>query len=183
MCGGDTTAAVGASPSFGGHAEAFEPRPELPGAQEMTGRQDVGQGGGAECPGDVASDRVDRLVFARVAFAGSGIEQQSGACDVLGVGRGEQLMMTRRGDEVAIPRGRIDVRHLATGDDPSGVPAIEHLDVVVAEVAQQPPGPRGGRGIGEVVAHHWGVGAHAAAPHRGLEVRRARQRVPAVAVR
>ena len=184
---GDARTAVGADRSSVRCAHARygpqggEPGREFDGVAEGAVRFDVADGGHADRAGDVAGYRVGRLGLPAVALPRPGVEQQSGPRRSLRARRVEHRQVTWFRGEVTGDR-----RRLGGGDGeapwgrvgPGPVAAVEHSDVLVPEVAQQPPAAGGDRRVPVVVHHDRSVLMYARRAHRGLEGGRAGQRVP-----
>jgi hypothetical protein len=127
----------------------------------------------------VAGDGIDRLDLAPVALAGARVEQQRR----LQLADLDRVTLPYAHPEVA---GRLTHRAglgRAAGRAPGAQAAVEHGHVLVAEVPQQPPEPRGAALARPVVRDHARVVAHARAPGSRLERRRLRQRVAAALAR
>src|SRR6185437_16942337 len=165
---GDARPAVGGHRTAVGRAERGEAGGQVGGRAEGAVRVHVRGRRGAERAGNVAGYRVDVLALAPVALARAGVEQQAGAGGGRRAGGVEEAELTGAGGEAA---GRSDRPFLAGGRDrvaargPGPEPAVEHADRRVAEVAQQPPGPGRGGGVGVVVDDHGPAVAHAGPLH------------------
>src|SRR3954447_20516279 len=134
---------------------------------------------------DVPRHRVDRLELAAEAGGRAGIDHGELLVDEPGDQlvrpRGVVLALARLERLPAHPRPRRDVVERAARLTPAAQPAVEHRGALVAEMAQEPPEPRGASLAGLVVGDHHALGPDARVGDRPREVVGVGERVPALA--
>ncbi len=134
-----------------------------------------------DCAGDVASDRIQHLVFAAEAVGAARIEQQHvRPAQMRGNVIGVDPSGLQRERVAALYRfGRFGVEGLS-GAAPCLQAAVEHRHAVMTKPAHEPPQACGEHSAGVVVGDDLAVAVDAALAKAGGELRRIGQRVTAV---
>ena len=205
---GDAGAAVGGHRAVARRAERAEAHPQVGRRPEGAVRVDVRRRRRADRARYVARHRVHVLRLAPVPLRRPRVEQHPVPAERGGGVRAEQAELTGARAEVtgggtashplhpshpsypsrssrSLARGPVPGARLDRSGRgrPGAEPAVEHPDLGVAEVAQQPPGARRGGRVGVVVHHDELPVAHAGPAHSRLEAGGRRHRVPAAGPR
>ncbi len=183
MGGRHATAAVHGDSCPGSDAELIEAVAQLVSSAEPAVLGEVVGRRGADGAGDVPGHGVYRFVLAPEALGGAGIEDDldHAAGDVVGIDGWHRAVVADRRRHV-FRLVRLGVGQRSTGGSPRAQPAVEHLDPLVADPSQQPPGPRRAHPGVVVVDHDHRIRADAPAGCGPLDVLRRRQRVTPHAV-
>src|ERR1022692_2768649 len=128
----------------------------------------VSRGGRADCPRDMPGHGVDRLDLAPVALPCPGIEQAARAGQRGRPVGTEQRHVPGPGGEVTGHDRAGAAGHGLASRHPGPAAAVQDPHLLVAEVAQCPPGPGRRQGVVLVVEDHGAPVPYAGPPHGGL---------------
>ena len=126
--------AVHGDPPTRSDPESGESCAELVDREEAPVGIHVLRGGGADRPGDVPGDAIDRLVFTAETLGGSGVEKDvhPTGVDVVGVDGWHRVPIAGR-ESCTGWQCRLDGGHHAAGGSPRGQPAVQEVDTPQAD--------------------------------------------------